>query len=85
MEKFSLTSENLELRKRIAELENEVASFRAGVQPTPEPLPALSSTISDNFEDPKLDLDEFKRYGRQMIMTEIGLEGTFSLTKHKFF
>lgn len=80
MEKFSLTSENLDLRKRIAELENEVASFRAGNQPElkPEPTPASSRTTSNNYDNPKLDLDEFKRYGRQMIMPEIGLEGITS-------
>ena len=82
MEKFSLLTENLELRKRISELEGLVEELKKSV---PEKAAKVNDDEGDvspganGFDydsiEPKLDLDEFKRYGRQMILPEIGLQG----------
>ncbi|KAF3912106.1 hypothetical protein ABW21_db0204330 [Orbilia brochopaga] len=97
MEKFSLGSENLDLRKRIAELEKELAGYRSGAaHPTsngdatpsqsndsvPE-TPASSARGGEDARPVKLNLDEFRRYGRQMIMTEVGLDGQLQLKRSK--
>lgn len=84
MEKFSLGSENLDLRRRIAELERELADYRNGEVWTsgeeysdaePEE-PVTRQEAPNDFEIPnKLELEEFRRYGRQMILSEVGLDG----------
>ncbi|KAF3926383.1 hypothetical protein AA313_de0203542 [Arthrobotrys entomopaga] len=93
MEKFSLGSENLDLRKRIAELEKELAEYRSGSVPksnsaadqTDACAPTQATDEEQKYDDTKpvkLDLDEFRRYGRQMIMTEVGLDGTIGIVDH---
>ncbi|KAK6344082.1 Urmylation protein [Orbilia brochopaga] len=97
MEKFSLGSENLDLRKRIAELEKELAGYRSGAHTASNgadaahpqssddssEAPASSVQDDDDARPVKLDLDEFRRYGRQMIMTEVGLDGQLQLKRSK--
>ncbi|KAJ6259842.1 hypothetical protein Dda_5484 [Drechslerella dactyloides] len=100
MEKFSLGSENLDLRKRIAELEQELAEYRSGrgaqahptsngadaaAQHTPDDDDAETAGAQDGdgAKPVRLDLDEFRRYGRQMIMTEVGLDGQLQLKRSK--
>lgn len=84
MATVSIESENAALRQRIQELEAELAYVRSTpAAPHPHPVSGVTSELSiseqtsNNFEKEELplSLDEYKRYGRQMIMPEIGLEG----------
>lgn len=68
-----LEAENEALKKRISELEAQLASRSndASVisqQSYPPPNAASKGEV-------KLSLEEYKRYGRQMILPEIGIEG----------
>ncbi|EPS42247.1 hypothetical protein H072_3792 [Dactylellina haptotyla CBS 200.50] len=90
MEKFSLGSENFDLRKRIAELEKELAEYRSGSfassngTATEEPERDETEKLQEDENKPvRLDLEEFRRYGRQMIMTEVGLDGQLQLKRSK--
>lgn len=65
-------SEKVALRKRIAELEAELSTYRSGATSHTASAP-LSSNASRDVE---LSLEEYKRYGRQMILPEIGYSGT---------
>ena len=84
MEKFGLSNENLELRKRVVELEAQLAEFKAGRYTVAEPITTngAQETNDNHFlEGPthvKLDLEEFQRYGRQMILPEIEFQGMSS-------
>ncbi|KAK6536134.1 Urmylation protein [Arthrobotrys megalospora] len=95
MEKFSLGSENLDLRIRIAELEKELAEYRNGaiangnghttheVDEEEEEEEEVRTPPDHDDKAIRLDLDEFRRYGRQMIMTEVGLDGQLQLKRSK--
>lgn len=82
-----IEAENAELRQQVQELEAELAHFRAAPA-TPSPLLPSGATgklsisgeesdAGDGKKELPLSLEEYKRYGRQMIMPEIGLEGVF--------
>jgi len=70
----TLETENEALKKRILELEAQLASPSNDASVTSQqsdPLPDIA-----NKSEVKLSLEEYKRYGRQMILPEIGIEGT---------
>jgi adenylyltransferase/sulfurtransferase len=73
-----LESENIALKKRLAALEAELGTYRGGVSGHTTPAPSAKNTNSEN----KLSLEEYKRYGRQMILPEIGYSGTESFPIH---
>ncbi|KAF3122990.1 Urmylation protein [Orbilia oligospora] len=99
MEKFSLGSENLDLRIRIAELERELADYRSGAVANSTTNGHATHGLDGEDEEEReeefptpedqddkavrLDLDEFRRYGRQMIMAEVGLDGQLQLKRSK--
>lgn len=66
MSAAELEVENSLLKQRVHQLETELASVRA-------------AAVEPDRQKWALDLDEYRRYGRQMIMPEIGLEGAVRL------
>ncbi|CUS08503.1 unnamed protein product [Tuber aestivum] len=77
----SLKAENEALKKRISELEAQLANRigHASVssrQSYPPPNVGEKSEVG-------LSLEEYKRYGRQMILPEIGIEGQMSLKRSR--
>jgi adenylyltransferase/sulfurtransferase len=66
-----LQAENLALKKRLAALEAELGSYRNGAAGHTTPTPPLCETTKEI----NLSLEEYKRYGRQMILPEIGYSG----------
>lgn len=69
MSAAELQVENTALKQRIQQLEAELASVSAAAVPS-EP----------EGQEWALRLDEYRRYGRQMVMPEVGLEGITSLS-----
>lgn len=71
----ALEDENAELKRRVQRLEAELSEARSrldGIQPSHLPTSASPPAAPP----PRLVPEEYRRYGRQMIMPEIGLEGT---------
>jgi len=62
------------LQSRIARLESELAELKSNLSQQISDAQASSTPCSL-----PLDLDEYKRYGRQMILPEIGLDGQVRL------
>lgn len=81
------------LRSQIIRLENQLADLKIKLVEAETPAPAIlhldGSSIPDITKKPAtvskleehgsrpLEMDEYKRYGRQLIMPEIGLKGPF--------
>ncbi|PWW80213.1 hypothetical protein C7212DRAFT_273861 [Tuber magnatum] len=77
----SLEAENEALKKRISELEAQLASrinhtSFSFQQSRPPPNMVNKSEV-------KLSPEEYKRYGRQMILPEVGIEGQMSLKRSR--
>ena len=70
----TLEAENEALKKRILELEAQLASRSNDASVTSQQSHSLPNIA--NKSEIKLSLEEYKRYGRQMILPEIGIEGT---------
>ncbi|KAG0644178.1 hypothetical protein HOY80DRAFT_1013691 [Tuber brumale] len=77
----SLESENEVLKKRISELEAQLASHSNHPVVTPQQSHSPPNIVSKI--EAKLSLEEYKRYGRQMILPEIGIEGQMSLKRSR--
>lgn len=71
---MDIEAENAALKQRIQELEAELVCARAAAAPPP---PAPGEPGERKWD---LELDEYKRYGRQMVMPEVGLEGASILS-----
>lgn len=76
----SLEIQLLNLKKKLSQAESEATSKRANpIQPlTGSPVhSADQQTVSKQYDDWRwpLGASEYKRYGRQMILPEIGLKG----------
>lgn len=67
-----------DLRSQLQEAEQLTNVTHDTIPPQSNPaVPAASDTSTSLLPNPDrpLDLDEYKRYGRQMIVPSIGLEG----------
>lgn len=71
---MSLEAENSQLRQRVAELEARLSRYEAANNPlfAPNDLPSLPSLSPSK----PLDNDEIFRYGRQLILSEFGIDGS---------
>lgn len=65
------------LRKQIAETEEQLKSLRAQLYDLETPDTTERSTSHDQPSESKwpLSQDEYKRYGRQMIVPNFGIQG----------
>jgi adenylyltransferase/sulfurtransferase len=69
------------LRSRIVDLEGQLARLKLELsqaerrQTRPDGNNGDDSTASTNTASLPLSLEEYRRYGRQMILPEIGLKG----------
>lgn len=73
-----LERENTVLKRRIQELEAELAAARTPSTQSSNKQPQEDNACNGKLEQEfPLSLDEYKRYGRQMIMPEIGFQGPF--------
>ncbi|CAZ85497.1 unnamed protein product [Tuber melanosporum] len=77
----SLEAENKVLKKRISELEAQLAGHSDRPLVTSQKSHPPPNIVSKG--EVKLSLEEYKRYGRQMILPEIGIEGQMSLKQSR--
>jgi adenylyltransferase and sulfurtransferase len=60
-------------RNRLQALEKELASLPPALDPSPTPQPPPAASVPQ--PELPLSLREYRRYGRQMILPSVGLEG----------
>lgn len=81
------------LRSQIIRLENQLADLKVKLVEAETSVPTIPYLASSSRPDIRekevaiskleergrwpLDIDEYKRYGRQLIMPEVGLKGPF--------
>ena len=71
------------LRDQLEKAERQIQLEQTTVPLGPSQMHNASQEIAaDAKKDWPLELDEYKRYGRQMILPEIGLPGRFSSGVH---
>ncbi|ORY54469.1 hypothetical protein BCR35DRAFT_296691 [Leucosporidium creatinivorum] len=66
-------------RARLQCLEKELASLPPALDPSPSPQPPAAAAVPQ--QQHPLSLREYKRYGRQMILPSLGLEGQLKLKR----
>lgn len=77
---MELEQENEALRKRIKELEDQVSILKAKADAQKPTNEEIFTTSFPNFgtKNEPLNADQIKRYGRHLIMSEIGVTGLLS-------
>jgi len=75
-----LESQLYELKKQLSEAERDAErlaneSCAVPTVPSAEPVQGVKAATTGNTPKWPLDADDYVRYGRQMIMPEIGLQG----------
>jgi adenylyltransferase and sulfurtransferase len=70
-----------ELSRKIEDLEKQLHALRLQQKATKQPTKPSSSSVADL----PLELQEYIRYGRQMILPQIGLPGQLALRNASVF
>lgn len=73
----NLQQENEALRQRVAELEAALAAANAKKEPSFERYSSAPFPDFPSLDEQPLSRSEVERYGRQLIMKEIGAKGSY--------
>lgn len=76
----SILKENDELKRKIKKLEEELNSLKDKHSNDDKDVSYSSIPIISPLKERKLNKDEISRYGRQLIMKDIGPKGSILLT-----